>query len=491
MPINIENNQITVLSPATLEEVGKVTISTHQDVQNALETAQEYKEWSSLSLKKRCAAINQFKKAVLKNKDLVQEKIKDETGKKDFIIFTELLSFLDHADTMAKIAKSALKTDKRKAPFLFKNKKAYVQYEPLGTVGVISPWNFPLATPMKATIEGLLAGNNIVLKPSEFTPLSMQVLKKIWDENVGYQNAFQVVNGEGDVGAMIVESHLTDIISFTGSTEVGLKIANTCSLTLKPCVLELGGKDPMIVLKDASMERAVESALYAGLFNAGQTCISTEEIYVEDDIADEFILKLSSRIKEIKSGENGSDDLGPIITPETRQKINEHLSEVKDVCDTYSGSNEGGNQYVTPTIVIDPPESSKIVNEETFGPVMSIRPFKTEDELIKKIHKTGYGLSSSIFGKDKKRMNRIIKRMKTGNVNVNDAMTSYIIPTLPYGGEGFSGLGRQHGVEGLRSFCRVKSVVVNRFNFIPEPMWLGRPNFVEPMLRKLVSLLYR
>ena len=136
-------------------------------------------------------------------------------------------------------------------------------------------------------------------------------------------------------------------------------------------------------------------------------------------------------------------------------------------------------------------ESSKIVNEETFGPVMSIRPFKTEDELIKKIHKTGYGLSSSIFGKDKKRMNRIIKRMKTGNVNVNDAMTSYIIPTLPYGGEGLSGLGRQHGVEGLRSFCRVKSVVVNRFNFIPEPMWLGRPKFVEPMLRKLVSLLYR
>ena len=208
-------------------------------------------------------------------------------------------------------------------------------------------------------------------------------------------------------------------------------------------------------------------------------------------VFDEFVSKLSIRIKDIKSGDGDNDDLGPIITPETRQKINEHINEVKDTCDIYSGINNGGEKYIAPTIIVDPPESSRIVNEETFGPVMSIRPFVSEDELIAKIHKTGYGLSSSIFGKNKKRIDRIIKRMKTGNVNVNDAMTSYIIPTLPYGGEGFSGLGKQHGVEGLRSFCRVKSIVINRFNFIDEIGWWGRPKIVEKVLERIVQFLFR
>ena len=491
MPIQIENNIITVFNPATLDKVGKVSISSHEEVGNVLKKAHQYHGWSSLSLNKRCNIINTFRKVVLKNSDLVKQKIKDETGKKDFVIFTELLSFLDHAKTMSKIAKSALKKEKRKSGFLFKNKKAYVQYEPMGVVGIISPWNFPFGTAMKATIEGLLSGNNIVLKPSEFTPLTIEIIKKLWDDNIGYNDAFQIVNGAGDVGSILVKSNLTDAISFTGSTEVGLQIAKICSSTLKPCVLELGGKDPMIVLKDASIKRSVESALYAGLFNAGQTCISTEEVYVESDIVKDFVTILSSRIKGIKSGGDDSDDLGPIINPETRLKINEHINELKGICDIYSGINNGDDKYIAPTIIVNPPESSRIVNEETFGPVMSIRTFKSEDDLIKKIHKTGYGLSSSIFGKDKKRINRIIKRMKTGNVNINDAMISYVIPTLPYGGEGISGLGKQHGVEGLRSFCRVKSIVENRFNFIDEPMWWGRPKIVEKMLEKAVNFLFK
>ena len=491
MPVTIENNQITILNPATLNEVGKVNVSNKQDVDTVLKKAKEYNKWSSLSLKKRCAIIHKFRKIVFKNSKLLKKTIKDETGKKDFIIFTELLSFLDHAKTMSKVAKYALKKNSRNPGLLFKNKRAYVQYEPLGVAGIVSPWNFPLATPMKGTIEALLAGNNVILKPSEYTPLTSLFMKKLWDEYIGYNDAFQIINGAGDVGSMLVESPVTDIISFTGSTKVGLKIAKTCSSSLKPCILELGGKDPMIILKDASIKRTVESALHAGLFNAGQTCISTEEIYVEDDIVDKFKAKLSLRIKDIKSGGSDSDDIGPIITDETKQKINEHINEVKDSCDIFSGINNGGDKFIAPTIVVNPPDSSRLVNEETFGPVMSIRSFKSEDELIKKIHKTGYGLSSSIFGKDKKRINRIIKRMKIGNVNVNDVMTSYAIVTLPFGGEGISGLGKQHGVEGLRSFCRVKSIVVNRFNFIDEPMWIGRPKVVEKVLEKITNLLFR
>jgi len=491
MPISIENNQITILNPATLNEVGKVNISSQENVNKCLVRSQNYKEWSSLSLNKRCSVINKFRKVVLKNSDLIKKTLKDETGKKDFVVFAEFVSFLDHTKTMSKLAKSALKKNKRKPGILFKNKKAYVQYEPMGVVGIISPWNYPLATPMKGTIEGLLAGNNIVLKPSEFTPITIKIIKKLWDENIGYKNAFQIVNGLGNIGSMLVQSNSTDVISFTGSTKVGLQIAKTCSSTLKPCILELGGKDPMIILKDASIKRSVESALYGGLFNTGQTCISTEEVFVENEIFDEFVSRLSLRIKDIKSGDSDSDDLGPIITGETKQKINEQINEIKESCRIVSGINNSGEKFIAPTIVIDPPESSRIVNEETFGPVISIRSFDNEDELIDKIHKTGYGLSSSIFGKNKKRINRIIRRMKTGNVNVNDVMTSYAIPSLPFGGEGISGIGKQHGVEGLRSFCRVKSIVVNRFNFIDEIAWWGRPKIVERVLQKLVKLLFR
>ena len=491
MPISIENNQITILNPATLNEVGKVNISSQENVNKCLVRAQNYKGWSSLSLNKRCSVINKFRKVVLKNSDLIKKTLKDETGKKDFVVFAEFVSFLDHTKTMSKLAKSALKKNKRKPGILFKNKKAYVQYEPMGVVGIISPWNYPLATPMKGTIEGLLAGNNIVLKPSEFTPITIKIIKKLWDENIGYKNAFQIVNGLGNIGSMLVQSNSTDVISFTGSTKVGLQIAKTCSSTLKPCILELGGKDPMIILKDASIKRSVESALYGGLFNTGQTCISTEEVFVENEIFDEFVSRLSLRIKDIKSGDSDSDDLGPIITGETKQKINEQINEIKESCRIVSGINNSGEKFIAPTIVIDPPESSRIVNEETFGPVISIRSFDNEDELIDKIHKTGYGLSSSIFGKNKKRINRIIRRMKTGNVNVNDVMTSYAIPSLPFGGEGISGIGKQHGVEGLRSFCRVKSIVVNRFNFIDEIAWWGRPKIVERVLQKLVKLLFR
>ena len=491
MPIQINQKQITILNPASLDEVGSVDLSTKLDVNNALKTANEYKGWSLLSLNKRRHLINKFRKAVFKSSDSIKKTIKNETGKKDFVVFIEFLSFLDHAKTMSELARTALKKDKRKTGLLFKNKKAYVQYEPLGVVGIISPWNFPLTTPMKGVIEGLLAGNNIVLKPSEYTPLTIQIVKKIWDENIGYNDAFQVVNGSGEIGRILVESDLTDVICFTGSTEVGIKIAEICSKTLKPCVLELGGKDPMIILKDAPLKRSVESALFAGLFNAGQTCISTEEVYVEEDLMEEFVSKLSDRIKETKSGSDESDDLGPIITPETKKKIEDHINEVKDSCDIYTGINSDVEKYIAPTIVVNPPDSARIVNEETFGPVMSIRSFKNEDELIEKVRKTGYGLSSSIFGKDKKRINSIIKRMKTGNVNINDVMTSYAIPSLPYGGEGISGLGKQHGIEGLRSYCRVKSIVENRFNFIDEPMWLGRPKFVESFLEKIVNFLFR
>ena len=490
MSIKVQENEIIVYSPLTGEEVGRVSSSSSEYVEDCINQSQGYKEWSSLPLAKRCKWINKFRKIILKNGDEIQKVLKSETGKKDFDVFIEFFTVLEHFKGMPKIAKKSLKPQRRNSG-LMKNKKSWVYYEPLGVAGIISPWNYPLATPIISTMEALLAGNNIVLKPSEHTPLTPLLVKKLWDEHIGYNSAFQIVNGEGNVGRMLVESKGTDVICFTGSTAVGKRIARECGAVLKPVVLELGGKDPMIVLKDANLNRAIESAIFGGLSNSGQTCISTEEVFVENPVFDEFVSGISDKVKNMSSGDSIKEELGPMIVDENRDKVNEHIREVDGKCNIVNGGVSDTNRFIAPTLLIDPPDDSRVVNEETFGPVISIRPFNNTDDLMDKVHRTGYGLSSSVFGQNKKNIENIVSRIKTGNVSVNDVLTHYGIPSLPFGGEGFSGLGRTHGPEGLIALCRIKSVVINRFNFINEPWWYGRSEFVEGLLKKVTKLIYR
>ena len=211
-----------------------------------------------------------------------------------------------------------------------KLKKAYVLYEPMGIAGVIAPWNYPLATPITSSVEALLAGNNVILKPSEHTPLTSLYIKKLWDEHIGYKQAFNLVLGAGDIGEILVESTKVDIICFTGSSRVGKIIARKCASLLKPVVLELGGKDPMVVLKDANINRAIESALFAGFSNAGQACISLEELYIETPIFDDFVERISKKIKNLSSGDNPDMQIGSMITTDNSVKVKEHIKEIKD-----------------------------------------------------------------------------------------------------------------------------------------------------------------
>ena len=489
MSMKFIDKEIVVFNPSSLNEVGRLDITQKDDFTKAVKVSKEYQEWSLLSLNKRCRIVNSFRKTIAMNEQEIKKVLKSETGKKDFDVFIEFFTFLEHSKEISKIARHALKTQRRNSGLL-KNKKSYVQYEPYGIAGIISPWNYPLATPMGIVVEALLAGNNVILKPSEHTPLTPNLIKQLWDKHTKFSNAFQVINGGGDVGKMIVECSDIGVVSFTGSTSVGKMIAKSCAETLKPVILELGGKDPMIVLKDANINRAVESALFGGLSNCGQTCISTEEVFVENEIFDSFVEMISEKIKNIKTGKDEYSDLGPMIMEENGDKVNSHLEEIENQCSIIKGEKDSGDMFIAPAIVINPPEDARIVNEETFGPIMSIRKFINEDDLLDNIHKTGYGLSSSIFGSNKKRIDRIIKRIRTGNVSINDVMTHYGIASIPFGGEGLSGIGRIHGKEGLRSLCRVKSIVVNRFNFIKEPWWFGRPKFVEKFLEKVVNYLY-
>ena len=246
----IKNNILKVLNPVTRKEIASYPISSKEDIKNVISNARDDSLWRNLSLSKRCRVINQLRKSIVKNKDEIHSTLKNETGKSDFDIVIEIFTTLEHLKEISKIAKKVLKNSHRETE-LMKTKKAYVSFEPLGVAGVIAPWNYPLATPITSAVEALLAGNSVVLKPSEHTPMTSILIKKIWDDNIEYQNSFQILTGDGKVGQSIIESSDIDIVCFTGSTIVGKKIALECSRTLKPHILELGGKDPMIILNDA------------------------------------------------------------------------------------------------------------------------------------------------------------------------------------------------------------------------------------------------
>ena len=486
----IKNNKLTLVNPITSDTIGELDVCSEQNFSIIEDNAMKYTEWNELTIKQRCQQIKKFQKAILKNKDHIQQILINETGKKEFDVFIELFTTLEHLKGITKIAKKSLKKSIRNTGLL-KNKKAYVQYEPLGVVGIISPWNYPLATPITTVSEALIAGNNVIIKPSEHTPLVIEFLKKIWDQEIDYKNAFQVIHGAGDVGEMLVQSNKNDLICFTGSTAIGKKIAEKCANKLKPTILELGGKDPMIILKDSNQRKALEAALFGGLMNAGQSCISVENIYVEEVIFEEFKNKITNKIKNISSGETKNDLISCIITPQNYAKINSHLSELNDSTEIIKGTTSDGQYYIAPTIVINPPLNSKITTEETFGPVIVLTSFNNDLELINTINKSGYGLSGSIFGKDKKRINNIVRKIKTGTMSVNDLFSHYGITSLPFGGEGNSGLGRLHGKEGLRSFSRVKSIVESKYQFIDDPWWFNRSEKIENLLKKLISFLYK
>ena len=359
MSAKFENNNLIVLNPLSKEELKSIPLSSDIDINQIIKKSKIDDSWSLLSVNKRVSLINNYRKALVKNKNKIHNVIKSETGKIDFDITIEIFTSLDHLKQISKIAKKALKLQKRSSG-LMKTKKAYVKYEPLGVAAVISPWNYPLATPLIASVEALLAGNNVVLKPSEHTPLTSLLLKEIWDKYIGYENAFQILIGGALVGKQLVNDNNIDIVCFTGSSVVGKVIAKQCAETLKPCILELGGKDPMIVLNDANIKRAVESAVFGGFSNAGQTCISTEELYVEDQIYEKFVNDISARIKNLKSGLNG--DYSTMIVDDNSKKVNKHIDDARSNCQIIEGKSDDKNIFITTTLVLEPNEDSLIVN---------------------------------------------------------------------------------------------------------------------------------
>jgi acyl-CoA reductase-like NAD-dependent aldehyde dehydrogenase len=391
----------------------------------------------------------------------------------------------------------------RVRPHLLVNKKVTVHYQPRGVIGMITPWNFPLILTIGEAVPALAAGNGVVIKPSEWTPLIAARGAELMQEALAAAGAppeaLQIVNGYGDAGGALVDE--ADMIAFTGSVRTGRLVAERAAKRLIPVSLELGGKDPMIVLGDADLERAANAAVWGAFTNAGQVCISVERVYVEEAIAEEFTRRVVEKTNALRQGSDAAEsatdrrvDVGAITFPKQLDTIEEHIRDARA-----RGANvlTGGGRnphltgrYFEPTVLSNVDHSMKIMTDETFGPVLPIMRVKDADEALRLANDSIYGLNASVFTGDKARGERIAARVEAGITCVNDVIAGFGVTDAPSGGLKESGIGKRHGAEGIRRFCNQQVIVTDRFGMKSELFWFPYSAKTERMMAKLFGAVF-
>ncbi|HEU0250663.1 MAG TPA: succinic semialdehyde dehydrogenase [Solirubrobacteraceae bacterium] len=424
-------------------------------------------QWEAYGFEGRARILLRAQKWLIEHSERVIETIVSETGKTyEDAEFAEIAYAANAFGFWAKNAPKYLADERIKsAQILLKGKKLILRYRPLGLVGVIGPWNYPLTNSFGDCIPALAAGNSVILKPSEVTPLTSMLLAEGLRECGLPDGVFAVATGRGGTGAALTDA--VDMIMFTGSTATGRKVAEAAAKRLIPCSLELGGKDPMIVLSDADLERAANVAVYYAMQNAGQTCISIERAYVEAPVYDEFVAKVSEKARALRVGAPhgpGSVDVGAITFPPQLETISSHVTDAVDkgarvLAGGHQVQNVSGRFY-EPTVLVDVDHTMKIMTEETFGPTLPIMKVADAEEAVRLANESPYGLGASVFTKDTERGEQIARRLEAGAANVNDAVVNYTALELPMGGAKASGLGSRHGAGGIRKYCSQQAIVV-------------------------------
>jgi acyl-CoA reductase-like NAD-dependent aldehyde dehydrogenase len=422
--------------------------------------------WEAFGFEGRARVLLRAQKWLMDNAEQVVQTIVSETGKTyEDATFAEISYGGGAFGFWAKNAENYLADERVKSSqVLVKGKKLILRFRPLGLIGVIGPWNYPLTNSFGDCIPALMAGNSVILKPSEVTPLTSLLIAEGMLECGMPENVLQIATGRGGTGAALVDH--VDMIMFTGSTRTGRKVAEAAAARLIPSSLELGGKDPMIVLSDADLERAANFATYYSMQNAGQTCISIERVYVEEPVYEEFVAKVSDKVRALRVGKPdgyGTVEVGAITFPPQLDTIKDHVADaVQKGARVLTGGQElpGAGRFFEPTVLVDVDHSMKIMTEETFGPTLPIMKVRDADEAVRLANDTPYGLASSVFSRDTARGEAIARRIEAGAATVNDAMINYAALELPMGGAKASGLGSRHGAGGIRKYCSQQAIVV-------------------------------
>ncbi|GGO08840.1 aldehyde dehydrogenase family protein [Micromonospora parathelypteridis] len=485
----IEAGRLISTSPATGAEAGRFPVATDADVRGAVDRARASGEWwAGLGFTGRRERMLQWRALLAKRIEQLAEVVHVEGGKPIADAIVEIVTAIEHVDWAARNASRVLGPRRVRSRLILAEFSGHLEYQPHGVVGVIGPWNYPVFTPIGSAAYALAAGNGVVLKPSEYTPAAGQWLVDSFAEVVPEQPVFTAVHGLGDVGAALCRSGV-DKVAFTGSTATARKVMAACAETLTPVLIEGGGKDAMIVDSDADLDAAAEACVWGGMTNAGQTCIGIERVYAVDSVFDTFVDKVVARAGQLTVGAEGSD-IGPITMPRQLDVIRGHIDAAiaSGGRAVLGGPSAVQPPYVHPTVLVDVPEESAAVREETFGPTLTISRVRDADEAITRANALPYGLGGSVFGR--RRAVSIARRLRSGMASINSTLTFAGMSTLPFGGVGDSGFGRIHGEDGLREFGRAKAITRRRARSLLPSMTFERTPTDVARLVKAIKVMY-
>jgi acyl-CoA reductase-like NAD-dependent aldehyde dehydrogenase len=428
--------------------------------------------WASLDPRDRARSMGHLARVLGRRADDVADVVRRETGKPVAEALTEVVVSADLVRFYAKKAPGHLRP-RRVGSGWMPWKKAWVERVPHGVVGAITPWNYPFIIPMDTVIAALFAGNAVVLKPSELTPLSALLIGELCTEAGLPSDLVRVVTGDGSTGAALIRCGV-DRMVFTGSTVTGRKVMAAAAEALTPVTLELGGKDPAIVLDDADLDRAVPGVVFGALFNAGQTCLSVERVLVARSRYDEFVRRATELLGSLRVGTGGDIDVGPLVSGAQVDVVERHVTQAvaEGARALVGGGRQApGSSVFMPTLLVDVNPSMDVVSVESFGPLLPVLPFDGDDEAVALANASRYGLFASVWTRDSARGIRIARRLHASGVSITDVLSHYAVAGLPMGGVGESGFGRRRGLEGLEEMTRTRTMLVDRGGRSREPWW--------------------
>jgi acyl-CoA reductase-like NAD-dependent aldehyde dehydrogenase len=482
----VEDGVLVSTNPETGAEAGRVPVADQAAVAAAVARAREAGLWwSGLGFDGRKVRLLRWRALLVERIEQLAELTRLEGGKPIADAIVEASAAIEHIDWAAHNARRVLGPRRTRTRLLLAEHVGHVEYLPYGVVGVIGPWNYPILTPLGPISGALAAGNAVVFKPSEYTPVVGQWLVDSFAEIVPEHPVLQAVHGLGDTGAALCRSGVGKL-AFTGSTATAKKVMGACAETLTPVVIEAGGKDALIVDADADVTAAAEAAVWGSMTNAGQTCIGIERVYAVAPVYDRFVAAVVDKAGKLRMGE----DIGPITMPGQIDVIRRHIDDAlaRGGRAVLGGPGAVQPPNVAPTVLVDVPEDSAAVREETFGPTLTITRVADADEAVAKANAVPYGLGGAVFGKAN--AVRIARRLRSGMVAVNSTLTFVGMGTLPFGGVGDSGFGRIHGEDGLREFARARAVTVRRAPSVLPAMTFERTPAQVGRIVKALKLLY-
>jgi acyl-CoA reductase-like NAD-dependent aldehyde dehydrogenase len=487
-----ESESFEVTNPADGSVIGTLPVDGPERVREVVARVRANQPaWEALGNKGRARRLGELRDWLLDNQDRIATTMQAETGKVRAEAASEVPYIVDLINFYGKKADKFI-GEQRVTPHspLMRTKRLRVQYRPYPVVGVISPWNFPLVLSLGDAIPALQAGAAVVIKPSEVTPLGLGELLEAWKREIGGPDVFDVVNGMGETGSALVDE--ADFIQFTGSDRTAKKVLARAAETLTPVSAELGGKDPMIVLKSADLEKAVNAATWGSFANSGQICISVERLYVEEPIYDEFVKRLTEEVGKLKQGMDGEhygSEVGAMTFPPQTKIVEDHVEDARRSGATIlTGGRrlEGEGDWYPPTVIADVDHSMKVMVDESFGPVVGVMKVRDADEAVRLANDTRYGLNASVFGKTSE-AEAVARRLEVGTANVNDVLTGFLASDVPMGGWKDSGIGFRHGEYGIKKFVRPESLVITRFGQKREALYFPYTEKRRELLRRIAT----